>query len=64
MIERYHAPSFLECWIVLKTDDPKAIYLYAAEWVEFLDQETRPLFTDEEAGPSISKVYSQSQICS
>tara|TARA_B100000212_G_scaffold296759_1_gene240216 strand:+ start:119 stop:256 length:138 start_codon:yes stop_codon:yes gene_type:complete len=37
MIERYHAPSFLECWIVLKTDDPKAIYLYAAEWVEFLD---------------------------
>ena len=26
MIGRYHAPGSLEGWIVLKTDDPKAIY--------------------------------------
>ena len=58
MIGRYHAPGSLEGWIVLKTDDPKAIYQHAAEWGEFLDWETTPVFTDEEAGPIVAKVYS------
>ena len=40
MIGRYHAPGSLEGWIVLKTDDPKAIYQHAAEWGEFLNWET------------------------
>tara|TARA_A100001388_G_C28475603_1_gene359870 strand:+ start:135 stop:251 length:117 start_codon:yes stop_codon:yes gene_type:complete len=35
-----------EDWIVLKTDDPKAIYQYPAEWGEFLNWETTPVFTD------------------
>ena len=38
MIGRYHAPGSLEGWIVLKTDDPKAIYQHAAEWGEFLNE--------------------------
>ena len=59
MIGRYHAPGSLEGWIVLKTDDPKAIYQHAAEWGEFLNWETTPVFTDEEAGPIVAKVYSQ-----
>ena len=58
MIGRYHAPGSLEGWIVLKTDDPKAIYQHAAEWAEFLNWETTPVFTDEEAGPMVAKVYS------
>ena len=58
MIGRYHAPGSLEGWIVLKTDDPKAIYQHAAEWAEFLNWETTPVFTDEEAGPIVAKVYS------
>ena len=37
MIGRYHGPGSLEGWIVLKTDDPKAIYQHAAEWAEFLN---------------------------
>ena len=37
MIGRYHAPGSLEGWIVLKTDDPKAMYQHAAEWPEFLN---------------------------
>ena len=48
MIGRYHAPGSLEGWIVLDTDDPKAIYQNAAEWGEFLNWETTPVFTDEE----------------
>ena len=58
IIGRYHAPGSLEGWIVLKTDDPKAIYQHAAEWGEFLNWETTPVFTDEEAGPLVAKVYS------
>jgi len=58
MIGRYHSPGSLEGWIVLKTDDPKAIYQHAAEWGEFLNWETTPVFTDEEAGPIVAKVYS------
>ena len=62
MIGRYHAPGSLEGWIVLKTDDPKAIYQHAAEWGEFLNWETTPVFTDEEAGPIVAKVYSQNAL--
>ncbi len=51
-------PGSLEGWIVLKTDNPKAIYQHAAEWGEFLNWETTPVFTDEEAGPIVAKVYS------
>ena len=40
----------------LKTDGPKAIYRHAAEWGEFLNWKTTPLFTDEEAGPIVDKV--------
>ena len=58
MIGRYHAPGSLEGWIVLKTEDTKAIYQHAAEWAEFLNWETTPVFTDEEAGPIVAKVYS------
>ena len=36
----------------------KAIYQHAAEWGEFLNWETTPVFTDEEAGPIVAKVYS------
>ena len=58
MIGSYHGPSSLEGWIVfLKTDNPEAIYQDAAEWDEFLNWETTPLLTDEEAGPMIAKVY-------
>ena len=42
----------------LGSDDPKAIYQHAAEWGEFLNWETTPVFTDEEAGPLVAKVYS------
>ena len=55
---RYHAPGSLEGWIVVETDDPKALYEHAAEWAEFLDWETTPVFTDEEAGPICAKIYS------
>ena len=58
MIGRYHAPGSLEGWIVLKTDDPKAIYQHAAECGELLNLATTHVVTNEEAGPVVFKVYS------
>ena len=58
MLGRYHAPGSLEGWILVKAEDPKALYEHAAEWAEFLDWETAPVFTDEEAGPICAKIYS------
>ena len=40
-----------------KAENPKALYEHAAEWAEFLDWETTPVFTDEEAGPICAKIY-------
>ena len=58
IIGRYHAPGSLESWIVMKIDDPKTTYQHIAEWGELLNWETIPVFTDEEAGPLITKFYS------
>ena len=58
MIGRYHAPGSLEGWIIVEAKDPTALYEHAAEWAEFLDWETTPVFTDEQAGAIVSKVYS------
>ena len=41
-----------------KTEYPKAIYQHEAEWGEYVNWETTPVFTDKEAGPIIAKVYS------
>ncbi len=57
MLGRYHSPGSLEGWILVKAQDPKALYEHAAEWAEFLDWETTPVFTDEEAGPICAKIY-------
>ena len=42
-----------------KTDDPKAIYQHVAEWGEFLNWVTTPVFTDEEAGQIIAEINNQ-----
>ena len=57
MIGRYYAQLSLVGQIVLKADDPKAIYQHTDEQNEFLNQETTQVFTDEEAGSIDGKVY-------
>jgi len=41
----------------VETDNPGDLYEHAAEWAEYLDWEVTPVFTDEQAGPLIAKVY-------
>ena len=53
-----HAPGSLEGWILVKVKNPKALYEHTDEWVEFLDWETTPVFTDEDACPICAKIHS------
>ncbi len=58
ILGRYHSAGSLSGWIVLTTDDPVAIYAHAAEWGEYLEWKTTPVFTDEQAAPALAKAYS------
>ena len=55
--KRFHAAGSVQGWIIVETEDPQACYEHAAEWAECLDWTVIPVFTDEQAGALISKVY-------
>ena len=42
----------------LETEDPIALSEHAVEWAECMEWETTQVFTDEQSGPIIAKVYS------
>ena len=58
MIGRFQAPGLLEGVILIKAEDPKVFYEHAAEWAEFLDWGTNPIFTEEEASQICERIYS------
>ena len=51
-------PGSLGGWILVESEDAGVCYEHAAEWAEFLNWEVTPVFSDEQAGPLIAKVYS------
>ena len=57
LIGRYHSPASLEGWIILKTEDPKALFIYTAKWANVFNWETFPVFEDEEALPMNKSIY-------
>ena len=56
--QRFHAPGSVQGWIIVETNAAEVCYEHAAEWAEFLDWDVTPVFTDDQAGPLIGKVYS------
>tara|TARA_B100000945_G_scaffold136197_1_gene108717 strand:+ start:252 stop:518 length:267 start_codon:yes stop_codon:yes gene_type:complete len=56
MLGQYHSPGSLEGWIIVKKEDPKALYEHAAEWAEYLDWTTTPVFRYEETVPICVKI--------
>lgn len=42
---------------VVETSDPKALYAWVSEWMEFLPLETTPVLEDAEAGEVLGKMY-------
>ena len=56
--QRFQAPGSVQGWIIVETNDAGVCYEHAAGWAEFLDWDVTPVFTDDQAGPLIAKVYS------
>jgi hypothetical protein len=56
LVARYHGMNAKGCAIV-ETSDPKALFAYITEWMEFLAIEATPLVEDSEAAEVLSSVY-------
>ena len=56
MLGQYHSPGSLEGWIIVKKEDPKALYEHAAEWAEYLNWATTLVFRYEETVPICVKI--------
>jgi len=56
MVGRWHGMSG-NGWAIVDTDDPKALYTWAAEWLEFLPIETTPVVEDADAGAALGSLY-------
>ena len=49
MVDRWHAAAGRHGFILLETDDPTAIYQFAAEWSDVCDLAVTPVLDDDEA---------------
>ena len=43
--------------MIVESDAPTVLYEYAADWGEYMEWETTPVSTDEQAGPNVAKIY-------
>ena len=56
LVGRWHGMSGKGCAIV-DTNDPKALFAWAAEWSEFLPLETSPVLEDADAGAVLGGMF-------
>jgi len=56
LIGRWHGMSGKGVAIV-ETTDPKALYTWVAEWMEFLPIETTPVLEDADAGAVLGAMF-------
>ena len=57
MLDRYHGRGSLEGWILVETEYSTSLYQHAADWGEFMEWGRIQVFTDEQAGPIVAKIY-------
>lgn len=56
LIGRWHGMSGAGCAVV-ETNDPKALYAWVAEWLEFIPMQTTPVLEDADAGAVLTAMY-------
>lgn len=56
LIGRWHGMSGKGVAVV-ETNDPKALYAWVAEWMEFLPLETTPVLEDADAGAVLGSMF-------
>lgn len=57
ILGRWHAPGSACGWLLVETQDPKALYEHVAEWASLLELEATPVIEDAEAAEALAKVY-------
>jgi hypothetical protein len=56
LLGRWHAAAGRNGFLLLESDDPAAIYQFAAEWHDVCDLTVTPVVEDEAAGAVLSKM--------
>jgi hypothetical protein len=56
LLGRWHSMSGMGVAVV-ETSDPKALYVWTAEWSEFLPMRTSPVLEDADAGAILGAMY-------
>lgn len=51
LIGRWFTAAHNKGFMLVETDDSKALFAYASEWSSLIDFEIDPVLTDEEAAP-------------
>lgn len=50
LLGRWFTASHSKGFMLVESDDPKALFRYASEWASLIDLTIEPVLTDEEAG--------------
>lgn len=60
IVDRWHSVAGRNGFILIETDDPTAIYQFAAEWSDVLDHSITPVLDDDEAAAVLSAMADDS----
>jgi hypothetical protein len=57
MIGRWHAPGSVCGWVLVESEDLKAVYEHVAQWANLLESQISPVLEDNDAAQALSKAY-------
>ena len=56
MLGRWHGLGLDVVYVLVEADEPKAVYLWAAQWSDIFEFEVVPVIEDEEAAEMLSSL--------
>ncbi len=60
IVDRWHAAAGRHGFILIETEEPTAIYQFAAEWSDVVDHTITPVLSDDEAAAVLSTLADDS----
>lgn len=57
LLGRWFTASHSKGFMLVETDDPKALFRYVSEWADIMNFEIEPVVTDEEAGSVLKGMF-------
>ena len=53
---RWFTASHSKGFMLVETDDPKALFRWTSEWADMIEFQIEPVVTDDEAGPILQEL--------